>query len=191
MHGDRIGGYGITMGTVQQDFDTSIEDVLAVLADGWLYATWVVGASRIRDVDPDWPAAQARIHHSAGIWPAVVDDATIVLEWLPPHRMKLQARGWPAGEATVTIDLEPLSSGCRVTLNEDITKGPFTLVPKPLRSALLNYRNRECLRRLGFLATGRAAGGGDPEIINARPPATGDDLADRLSVNPESGGGKG
>ncbi len=27
--------------------------VWAVLADGWLYATWVVGASRVRDVFPD------------------------------------------------------------------------------------------------------------------------------------------
>ena len=175
------------MGTVRQDFDCPIEDVLAVLSNGWLYATWVVGASRIRDVDADWPAAGSRIHHSAGVWPLVVDDSTIAVEWLPPHRMALQARGWPAGEASVTIDLEPLPEGCRVTISEDVTKGPFTVVPKPLRSAMLDFRNRECLRRLAFLATGRAAGEGDPEIISARPPATGADLADRLSVSTEPG----
>ncbi len=27
-----------------------------MLSDGWLYASWVVGASRVRDVDPRWPS---------------------------------------------------------------------------------------------------------------------------------------
>ena len=31
------------------------DDVWSVLADGWRYANWVVGASRIREVDPQWP----------------------------------------------------------------------------------------------------------------------------------------
>ena len=31
------------------------EAVWAVLADGWQYATWVVGASRVRAVDAGWP----------------------------------------------------------------------------------------------------------------------------------------
>jgi hypothetical protein len=46
--------------------DASSEDVMAVLIDGWTYAEWVVGASRIRDVDKDFPAPGARIHHSVG-----------------------------------------------------------------------------------------------------------------------------
>ncbi|WP_324188972.1 SRPBCC family protein [Nocardia farcinica] len=43
-----------------------IERAFAVLSDGWLYAGWVVGASHIRDVDPDWPGVGSRIHHSVG-----------------------------------------------------------------------------------------------------------------------------
>ncbi|MDQ6715529.1 MAG: SRPBCC family protein, partial [Actinomycetota bacterium] len=50
--------------------------VWAVLADGWLYATWVVGASRVRDVDLDWPTEGSRIHHSLGSWPALLSDET-------------------------------------------------------------------------------------------------------------------
>jgi len=29
--------------------------VWSMLADGWMYATWVVGAARVRLVDADWP----------------------------------------------------------------------------------------------------------------------------------------
>src|ERR1700712_4181413 len=45
----------------------STDAVWSVLADGWMYATWVVGASRIRAVEPQWPRQGARIHHSFGV----------------------------------------------------------------------------------------------------------------------------
>ena len=60
------------------------EDVFAVLADGWVFPTWVVGASRMRDVDEAWPAEGSHLHHSFGVWPAVIDDKTTVREWDPP-----------------------------------------------------------------------------------------------------------
>lgn len=43
--------------------------VFAVLADGWLYPLWVVGASHMRQVDEGWPAVGTRIHHSVSPWP--------------------------------------------------------------------------------------------------------------------------
>ena len=52
------------------------DDVFAVLGDGWLYPTWVVGASRMRAVDPAWPAEGAHLHHSLGAWPVLFDDDT-------------------------------------------------------------------------------------------------------------------
>jgi len=73
--------------------------VWSVLADGWMYATWVVGASRIRAVRPHWPQLGSRIHHSFGVWPALIDDHTEVLECDPGRELLLKARGWPAGEA--------------------------------------------------------------------------------------------
>lgn len=54
-----------------------------MLADGWLYPSWVVGASRMREVDVKWPASRSRIHHSVGVWPALIDDHTKVLESIP------------------------------------------------------------------------------------------------------------
>ena len=50
------------------------EVVWSVLADGWLfYAAWVVGASRIRAVEPEWPNPGGRLHHSFGVWPALIE----------------------------------------------------------------------------------------------------------------------
>jgi uncharacterized protein YndB with AHSA1/START domain len=42
--------------STSRPIEATTEQVWAVLSDGWLYAGWVVGASRIREVDPRWPA---------------------------------------------------------------------------------------------------------------------------------------
>lgn len=144
------------MVTLTHDARCSPSDVLAVLADGWTYATWVVGTSRIRGVDPNWPAPGSRLAHSFGVWPAVIDDVTVALRWDPGRGIELQARGWPAGEARVRVDVIPHAGGARIRISEDAVKGPGTLVPKPLRSAVLVPRNRETLRRLAMLAERRA-----------------------------------
>ena len=132
------------------------QQVWDVLADGWLYPLWVVGATRMRAVDDDWPAVGARIHHSAGVWPAVINDETVVLACDPPHSIKLRAKGWPMGEADVTIQVHPDASGARVVLEEDASVGPGRLLPAPLRTPLLTWRNSETLRRLAFVVEGRA-----------------------------------
>src|ERR671933_372953 len=104
---------------VTRKVDAPPERVWAVLSDGWLYPSWVVGASRMRAVSDNWPDVGARLHHSAGVWPAVVNDETIVLESEPPRRLKLQAKGWPAGEATIEVRIESDGSECKVTMLED------------------------------------------------------------------------
>ena len=102
------------------------ETVWAVLADGWQYATWVVGASRVRG--------------SAG----------------KPRHLVLTARAWPLGEARVELDVVPDGPAtCTVSIAEDTERGPGRLVPPPLRQLLVLPRNREALRRLALLAEGR------------------------------------
>jgi len=133
------------------------EQVWDVLADGWLYPLWVVGATRMRAVEDDWPAAGAKIHHSAGVWPLVIDDNTEVVESDPPSLLRLKARGWPLGEARVTIRLAPADGGTHVDIDEDATDGPGALVPAVLREPGIRWRNVESLRRLAFLAEGRSA----------------------------------
>jgi hypothetical protein len=134
------------------DTHATPDQVWAVLADGWSYAGWVVGASRIRSVEAGWPSAGTRIHHSAGSWPLLLNDESTAVESEPGRRLVLQAEGWPFGEATVDISLEPRGTGCRIIMREDVTKGLGRVIPKPVRQLALKPRNRESLRRLALLA---------------------------------------
>jgi uncharacterized protein YndB with AHSA1/START domain len=132
------------------------EAVWAVLADGWLYANWVVGASRIREVDPRWPATGSRIHHSVGVWPLLIDDHTEVLEVVENSEILLLARGWPVGEAHVRLRLRAeRANHTSVKITEDVTAGPGKLIPKAARQLLIGPRNKETLQRLALLAEGR------------------------------------
>jgi uncharacterized protein YndB with AHSA1/START domain len=142
--------------TVTREMAAPAQAVWDVLADGWFYATWVVGASRVRDVDHEWPAEGARIHHSFGLWPAVLSDTTHVLRSSEPTELVLRAKGWPAGEADVVITVIPGDDqSCTVAMTEDAVTGPGTLVPRPLRQLAIGPRNVEALRRLAYLAEGR------------------------------------
>jgi len=143
------------MSTVSRSIDCTPEQVWAVLADGWSYSAWVVGAARIREVDVDWPGPGSVIHHSVGTWPLLLDDTTSVLESEPRRRLMLQARAWPVGEATVEITLDTTDQGTDVTMWEDVTAGPGTLIPQLVRDPLIAQRNTESLRRLVLIARGR------------------------------------
>ena len=143
------------MSTTTRTVSATPEQVWEVLSDGWLYPLFVVGASRMRDVDESWPAVGARLHHSVGTWPLLIDDTTEVVEVDEGKRILLLARGWPAGQAHVDISLQPSGDTTVVTITEDATAGPGTLTPKPLRDAQLHVRNVEALRRLSFLVEGR------------------------------------
>jgi hypothetical protein len=131
------------------------EQVFDVLADGWLFPVWVVGASRMRDVDDQWPREGSKLHHSFGVWPLLINDETTVLEWDPPHRMVMQPAGWPVGEARVTVEVKPAGDGCLVRILEEAVKGPGALIPEPVLDLPLHIRNVETLRRLAFVAEGR------------------------------------
>jgi hypothetical protein len=116
----------------------------------------VVGASRIRDVDQQWPQTGSRLHHSFGVWPLLIDDHTEVLSCDPGRELLLKARGWPAGEARVRIKVSAAGThGSVVSIAEDATGGPGRLIPRPARQLLITPRNTEALRRLALMAEGR------------------------------------
>lgn len=133
------------------------DHVFAVIADGWLFPTWVVGASRMRDVGAEWPAVGSQLQHSFGVWPALIDDETTMLEWDPPRRAVMQPKGWPLGEARVEVDVKPRRNGCVVRIVEYAVKGPGALVPDPAMDIVLHLRNVETLRRLAYVAENRFA----------------------------------
>ena len=144
------------MSTTSRPISATPEQVWSVLADGWLYALFVVGAARIRDVDAGWPAVGTRLHHSFGTWPLLINDTTEVLAAEENRRILLLARGWPAGQAHVEISLEPRGTDTVVTIVEQATAGPGALIPKVVQDPQLHVRNIETLRRLAFLVEGRS-----------------------------------
>ncbi len=141
---------------VSRSVAAPVDAVWQVLADGWQYATWVVGASRVRAVDEGWPRAGTRLHHSVGVWPALLSDSTRSEASDAPNHLVLTARGWPMGEARVEIQVVPDGpQACTVSIAEDASSGPAVLVPLPVRQAMILPRNRETLRRLALIAEGR------------------------------------
>ncbi|MGZ0146038.1 SRPBCC family protein [Kribbella sp. WER1] len=135
--------------------EASAEDVFAILTDGWSYAAWVVGASRIRDVDPPWPEPGGRIHHSVGAWPLLLDDTTTSLEYEHGSRLCLRLRVWPAGHGEVEFLVAATPTGCRVVMTEQAVSGPVALLPAPVADLVLQPRNAEVLWRLKLLAEKR------------------------------------
>ena len=143
------------MATNVRTVDATSEQVWDVISDGWLYPSWVVGASRMREVDEHWPGVGARLHHSVGSWPLLVDDTTEVVEVEPGVCLRLHARAWPTGKAGVTIRLVSKGAGTEVTMEEDPVAGPAVLVPRLARDPLLTWRNVESLRRLAYIVERR------------------------------------
>jgi hypothetical protein len=143
---------------VSREIAAPIRNVWSVVANGWMYSGWVVGASRIRDVDDGFPRSGANLHQSIGPWPLIVNDVTTVVEADEPERLVLQVRSRPFGEGRVRLRLTSTSPATtRVEMDEEVTRGPLRWVPRQAQAPLVNWRNRESLRRLAHLAERGAA----------------------------------
>ncbi|MBD0323225.1 MAG: SRPBCC family protein [Aldersonia sp.] len=134
------------------DTTASTDDVWAVLADGWAYSTWVVGTSRIRAVDPEWPKEGSKIHHSVGLWPFLLNDDSLSLGCHPGRELRLSASAFPLGRAEITLRLHPLNRGCRIEIIEHAVSPPLNVIPRKAQHVAVHPRNVESLRRLAFLA---------------------------------------
>ncbi|AEB43977.1 MULTISPECIES: SRPBCC family protein [Micromonospora] len=141
------------MAIVQQVIKAPVQQVWAVLADGWTYSDWVVGTAHMRNVDDGWPAVGTRLHHRAGPWPFSLEDSSLVLECEPERKLVLRVKLWPAGEAIVVFALEPVGpDATRVSLGEDFAAGPLRWVRNKLNDLVLHQRNKETLNRLSDIA---------------------------------------
>ncbi|TCB95988.1 SRPBCC family protein [Micromonospora zingiberis] len=141
------------MAIVQRVIEAPVQQVWAVLADGWTYSDWVVGTAHMRNVDDGWPAIGTRLHHRAGPWPFSLEDSSLVLECEPERKLVLRVKLWPAGEAVVVFSLEPVGADAtRVLLGEDFAAGPLRWVRNKLNDLVLHLRNEETLNRLSDIA---------------------------------------
>jgi uncharacterized protein YndB with AHSA1/START domain len=148
------------MATVSRQIAAAPDDVFAVLADGWTYSNWVVGASHVRAVEAGWPAVGSKLHHASGNWPLALQDETEVESVDPGRSLVLTARGRPLGEARIELTLEPRDGGTRVTIAESPTSGPGHWLHNPVSDGLLALRNTETLTRLAATVERRTRPGG-------------------------------
>ncbi|WP_067502909.1 SRPBCC family protein [Actinoplanes sp. TFC3] len=141
------------MAIVQRTVPAPPDQVFAVLADGWTYSDWVVGTVHIRDVDASWPQVGSKLHHKAGPWPLSLHDSSEVLEMVPERLLVLKAGLWPAGEATIKMELQPQGAGStRVTMSETFHAGPLNWIHNKINDLVLHRRNIESIRRLSDIA---------------------------------------
>lgn len=141
------------MPVTQRYIKTSPDRVFAVLADGWLYSSWVVGTSHMRAVEEDWPAKGSRLYHASGSWPMAVSDSTEVEAVEPDRRLVLVARAGAIGSARVDLTLRPdAAGGTVVAMDEYPVAGPGSWVRNPAVDRMLAWRNRESLHRLALLS---------------------------------------
>ena len=140
------------MATNQRLLKATPERVFKVLMDTDVYADWVVGAHKIRDTDPNWPAVGSKLHHQVGVGPFKLNDHTEVIEIEPTSRLVLHARARPLGTAIVSMMLESRDGGTSVTMTETAGDLLSRIAINPLTDWLIHIRNTESLRRLARIA---------------------------------------
>jgi uncharacterized protein YndB with AHSA1/START domain len=141
------------MSVVTHHTSASPDAVFAVLADGERYADWVVGAKKIRSVDPSWPEPGATFRHTVGVGPLEIKDSSSVQHVIPGRSISLRVRARPAGVARVDICLDRADDGgTDITMEEVPVDGMAKALDNPLQRLLLKGRNVEALRRLAQLA---------------------------------------
>jgi uncharacterized protein YndB with AHSA1/START domain len=141
---------------VSRDVTAPPEAVFAVLSDPRTYPDWLVGAQRIRAVDPTFPAPGAEFDHSVGPTEgATVDDSSEVIDADPPHHLALEVRvGILAG--VVELDVLPSGAGSTIRFRERPI-GPAAVLT-PLVRPLLRRRNATSLEQLAEQLAAGAAG---------------------------------
>lgn len=147
------------MVTNRLDIRATPDEVFDVLADGWNYAAWVVGAKTIPHVDPGFPAAGSCFQNRVRNGFRGIDGVTEVVTANRPRTLRLRASVGRVAAADISFELEPISGGTSVTMHESpIGDRPFSVIGR--RSApLLRVRNAECLWRLKCVVEERSEHG--------------------------------
>src|SRR5687768_8153983 len=133
------------------ELPASPEQVFEVLIDPYSFPKWVMGAKRIRGVDPDWPRPGSAFHHASGAGGDVtVKDKTELITMNPPLSLVLQAYLRPLGIVRIRIELDRGSSDgtTLLTIREAPAPGTKLRKVKKLLDPALYARNRKSLKCL-------------------------------------------
>ena len=123
------------------------EEVYGVVADPETYPDWLVGAERIRSVDPDFPRPGAAFEHSVGPTdPVTIDDRSESIAAEPDRHLALQVHAGPF-HARVDFELEPAGAAATTIRFSEQPTGAVAVLT-PLLRASLRHRNELSLRQL-------------------------------------------
>ncbi len=108
----------------------SPDKVWEVLADGWRYPGWVVGASRMRAVDPAWPAPGARIHIRSDCGRSSSTTTPRFSRRIRGKSLTLLARAKAFGRARIEIQVRPDGVGSVIEMGEHLASPPMSWFPQ-------------------------------------------------------------
>jgi hypothetical protein len=122
------------------------ERVFEVISDPTTYPEWLVGAKRIRGLDPDFPREGASFDHTVGAGPLDVKDTTTVERKEGERVLQLIARARPLLSARVRFEVSEAPDGSRLRITEHPV-GVFRFFA-PLFAPLIKKRNDLSLAQL-------------------------------------------
>lgn len=129
----------------------SPDQVWRVLANGWLFPSWAIGATQVCKVDGDWPSADSRLQHAIGRGLFALRSETRVLASRPARMLKVLTEGWPSGGSELTVTVIPAETGTSLRL-EELVVAPTNGLAPIVNTMLLQWRTTQALRGLDLLA---------------------------------------
>lgn len=138
-----------------RQIDASPAAVFAVLVDPESYPKWLVGADRIRQVDPDWPTIGSKFHHVVGFGPFKIADSTEVIDIDEGGGMlRLKVRARPFISAFTTLRVVGDYRRSVVTFEEEPAIRTIGNLVRPVLDPTVHVRNHRSLRRLAAVVEG-------------------------------------
>ena len=127
------------------------DTVFDILLDPYAFPKWVVGARRIRGVDPDWPRIGSAFYHASGPGGDItVKDKTVLVSMQRPQSLVLEAYLRPLGIVRIRLFLDLGRSPERTRLTMIEAPAPETKMRRftKLLNPMLKIRNRRSLKCL-------------------------------------------
>lgn len=145
------------MAYTSRTLQASRDVVWNVLIDPHTYPDWLIGASRVRDVDDTWPSVGSRFRHRVGIGWMAIPDHSAVLDVDPGRLLRLEVKARPLISAVVTFVLVSDETGTVVSMEEEPRLRRIGNAVRPVMDPTIHVRNHRSLRRLDRIVQRRAA----------------------------------
>lgn len=134
-----------------------------VLADGNLYADWVVGTSDSTPGAGQWPQVGATLTYEVRLGPLRLNNESVVRHKVDGSLLEIEAKAGSLGTARISVELRPWGEQCLVIVDEHPLRGPGGLLHNAGAEALIQVRHRTMLARLARLCEAEAGGRSRPD----------------------------